>query len=271
MIKRWLALALCLWGSPAPAQIIIDAVPGGVAEIPLGPASGEPPQAFFGQRRILVTESGPNWVGIVGIPLSLVPGRYVVQTGVDDNEEPVAYEFTVFPRHLREQPIVKQPELTLESRAAGLEWRETLDADLPLDPPLSEPARPLFGRHYQRSSGESRYLEFVAFNVAADTPIKAPDDGRVDRVEAHQTGTLVWIDHGMGLFTRTGPLTRATVSQGEAVKTGQTIGRVALDATDPPRPLYWSVFLNGTAVNPFLLSDLDKAPLQDPDTGSAAD
>lgn len=271
MIKRWLALALCLCWAPAPAQITIDVVPGGVAEIPLGPASEEPPQAFFGQRRILVTESGQDWVGIVGIPLSLVPGRYVLQTGVDDNKEPVDHEFTVFPRHLREQPIVEQPELTLETRAPRLDWRESLDADLPLDPPLSEPARPLFGRHYQRASGESRYLDFVVFDVAADTPIKAPDDGRVERVEAHETGTLVWIDHGMGLFTRTGPLTRVAVAQGDTVNTGQTIGRVALDTAEPPRPLYWSVFLNGTAVNPFLLSDLDKAPLRDPDAGAAAD
>lgn len=261
MFSRGLLLAACLWWLPASAQITIDAVPGGIVEIPLGPVSEEPPQAYFGQRRILVTASGQEWVGLVGLPLSLMPGHYVVRTGVDDSEEPVAYEFTVFPRRLREKPVVEKPDLMPHIQRGDLAWRESLDAHLPLAPPLAAPARPLFGRHHQASPGESRYLDFVVFNVVSDTPVSAPGGGRVDRLETREDGTFLWIDHGMGLFTCTGPLTRVTVEQDDSLEPEQILGRIILDAGDQSEPLYWSVFLNGAAVNPFLLSDLDKAPL----------
>lgn len=270
MVKRALVLVACLYCLPAAAQITIDAVPGGVVEIPLGPVSEEPPQeAYFGQRRVLVTASGPDWVGIVGLPLSLVPGHYVVRTGIDDNEDPVAYEFTVFPRRIREKPVIEQPDLIPATQPGDLPWRESLDTELPLLPPLAAAARPLFGRHYQESNGESRYLDFVIFKVTSDTSVSAPGGGRAHRLETRPGGSFLWIDHGMGLFTRTGPLTSTTLEPGDTLEPGQSVGRIVLDTADRAVTLYWSIFLNGTAVSPFLLSDLDKAPLEGPGPESA--
>jgi len=271
MNSRGLVLLCCLWWVPmsVPAQITIDAVPGGIVEIPLGPVSDAPPKAFFGQRRILVTPSGPEWVGIVGLPLSLVPGRYVVRTAVDDDPDPVAHEFTVFPRRTREQPMIERPDLAPSPRAGDLPWRSSLDAELPLAPPLTVPAQPLFGRLHRNSTDDSRYLEFVVFSVTTDSPVAAPGGGRVQRTESLEAGVYVWVDHGMGLFTRTGPLTRTSVSPGDPLQPGQTLGRIILHSADRPGSLYWSVFLNGTAVNPFLLSNLKRAPLPDPAPGAS--
>jgi len=268
-LGRSALVLLALWCPPAGAQLTIDAVPGGVVEIPLGPLSGDTPQAFFGQRRVLVRASGSEWVGVVGLRLSLLPGRYVVRTGLDDHQDPVAHEFTVFPRRVEERPLIRALEPPPDTGPVDLAWRDTLAATLPLAPPLALPAQPVFGRHLQRPDGGSQRVDFVVFEVASDTGVKAPDAGRVAAIRTHRSGVYVWIDHGMALFTRTGPLSRAAVSPDDAVETGQSLGRLALDEHGTPRTLYWSVFLNGAAVNPFLLSDLDRAPL--PEAGPGPD
>jgi len=264
---RRLALLLYLWCWPAVAQITIDTVPGGVVEIPLGAVSEPVPQAFFGQRHILVMPAGPRWVGLVGLPRDLVPGRYVVRTGLDDANAPTIYEFMVLPRHSGGPPLAGQETLPPAADPGRLEWRQTLEASLPLRPPLASAAKPLFGRHHHEPGGASRYLDFVVFEAAVDSQVMAAGNGRVDSLESYDSGVFVWIDHGMGLYTRTGPLSRTALNPDDPVEAGQSIGRIILDTADQPRALYWSVFLNGTAVNPFLLSNLSRAslPARQPD------
>jgi hypothetical protein len=63
----------------------------------------------------------------------------------------------------------------------------------------------------------------------------------------------------MGLFTRTGPLSAITRQTNEPVEAGRPIGRLVLDNADEPRNLYWSVFLNGAMVDPFLVSSVRRS------------
>lgn len=257
MIEKCLMAATLLWWAvTAGAQVTLDAVPGGVTEIPLAPVDEPRPDAYFGLKRILVMQFGPQWVGLVGLPLDMVPGKYVIQVRSEEKEEPIVHEFTVHPRRINEQVPVQLPDMPLQIPKIDLAWREPLDARLPLNPPVSAPATPTFGRYQRISDSESVYLQFVTFRVDADTSVAAPGNGRVAAVRSHDTGTFVWIDHGMALFTCIGPMTRTTVKQGDRIELGRNIGKLVLDTMDEPRFLYWSVFFNGTAVNPFLVSDL---------------
>jgi len=256
---RVLCLAGLLLAAPrAGAQFIVDAVPGGVVEIPLAPAAQPRPEAYFGQRRILVTQFARRWVGLVGLPLNLTPGSYLIQVKAPDSEKLEPREFTVYPRRSTGQSVVALPGPPVAAPEQGFVWREPLDAELPLGSPVALPARPVFGVYREAASSEPAYADFVSFQIAADTPVTAPDAGRVAGVARRESGVYVWIDHGMAFYTRIGPLTAAALDPSDTVEAGQPIGRVQPDEQDTPQILYLSVFLNGAAVNPFLVSEIDK-------------
>lgn len=257
-------VGILLWAPAAPAQVVLDAVPGGLVEIPLASSDRARPQAFFGQRRILVMEFANRWAGLVGLPLSLLPGRYIIQVKLEENEDMEAREFTVYPgRRTREPPVdLRGPPpdvLALEPS-----WRETLDAELPLDAPVPLPADPLFGQYRLNGSPGSGRVAHVAFTVPGDMPVNAPDAGRIASTTVHETGTYIWIDHGMGLFTCVGPVSGTGLQESDPVDAGQVIGRIVLNEDEQPAPLYLSVFLNGTAVNPFLIADIRENGVPEP-------
>lgn len=263
------ALALLLASPAAPAQFIIDSIPGGLAEIPLAPLEQEQPKAYFGQRRLLVTEFARRWVALVGLPLDLVPGTYVLQLDTADSEALEAREFTVFPRRREGSGEADLPGPPAELNAPDLSWREPLQAGLPLQSPVDLPAKPVFGRHRPASrTGEARAgrADFVAFTVTRDSTVRAPQAGTVAALATHKTGVYLWIDHGMSLYTRLGPLSSAAAAPSATLRPGQPIGRILLDEDETPRELYLAVYLNGTAINPFLIFELD-APGDDRLTG----
>lgn len=259
-LGRALCIAALLLAAPgASAQYILDAVPGGLVEIPLATTDEARPEAYFGQRRILVTPFGRRWAGLVGLPLSMVPGTYVIQVKPADSETREDREFTVYPGRTDGRALVTLPGPPPDALQTEFEWREPLDAELPLNPPVFLAAQPTFGRYRQAADARPSYADFVVFNIVRETRVRTPDAGRIAAMAAHESGTYVWIDHGMSLYTRLGPLTDTTLSPSDPVAAGQSIGRVRLDEDETPQPLYLSVFLNGAAINPFLISEIEKA------------
>jgi len=269
---RALCLAGLLLGSPsASAQFILDAVPGGLVEIPLAARDQPRPEAWFGQRRILVTTFARRWVGLVGLPFSLVPGSYVIQVRLEDGADMEARSFTVYPGRDTGRSSAAPAGVPSRPPQQELAWRETLAAELPLQAPVPAPAMPSFGRYHpapEAGSAEPDYADFVAFAIAADATAGSPGAGHIAAATAHDSGTWLWIDHGMGLYTRVGPLSNPSVQPADTVTAGQPVGRIRLDENDTPRMLYFSVFLNGAAINPFLIADLDRSAA-DGDAGAA--
>lgn len=270
---RALCLAVLLLGSPsASAQFVLDAVPGGLVEIPLASRDQPRPEAWFGQRRILVTTFARRWVGLIGLPFSLVPGNYVIQVRLEDGADVETRPFTVYPGRETGRSLVARVGAPDPPPQLALAWRETQDAELPLQAPVPAPARPTFGRYHptqDTGSGEPDYADFVAFSIAADATAGSPGAGRIAATSTQEAGTWLWIDHGMGLYTRLGPLSSTSVQPAEAVAAGEPVGRIRLDDNDTPRALYLSVFLNGAAINPFLIADLDRSGADD-GAGAAA-
>ena len=84
------------------------------------------------------------------------------------------------------------------------------------------------------------------------TPIYATADGTVDRAEWNNGGygNLVEIDHGHGIQTRYGHLTRYIVSAGQHVKRGQLIAYMGSTGRSTGSHLHYEVRLDGKAVNP---------------------
>jgi murein DD-endopeptidase MepM/ murein hydrolase activator NlpD len=102
------------------------------------------------------------------------------------------------------------------------------------------------------------------------TPIYATADGIVDRAEWFGGyGNMVEIDHGKGIATRYGHMSRVAAREGEKVKRGELIGYVGSTGRSTGNHLHYEVRIDGHAVNPmpFLQSAgyLMAATAQNPD------
>ncbi len=94
------------------------------------------------------------------------------------------------------------------------------------------------------------------------TPVRATADGRVEMAAPNgDYGNLVVIDHGYGLVTRYGHLSRFAVWQGRDVKRGDLLGFVGATGRATGPHLHYEVLANGKLINPMQL--LSGKSLQD--------
>lgn len=83
------------------------------------------------------------------------------------------------------------------------------------------------------------------------TRIYATADGTVSRSQwVNGYGNLVEIDHGRGIQTRYGHLSKALVSPGQKVRRGDLIALMGSTGRSTGSHLHYEVRLNGKAVNP---------------------
>ena len=84
------------------------------------------------------------------------------------------------------------------------------------------------------------------------TPIHATADGIVSTAGYNSGGygNLVKIDHGRGIETRYGHMSKMTVRAGERVTRGQLIGRMGSTGRSTGSHLHYEVRIDGRAVNP---------------------
>jgi len=83
------------------------------------------------------------------------------------------------------------------------------------------------------------------------TPVYATADGVVDRAQwASGYGNLVELDHGKGIQTRYGHLSKILVKPGQRVKRGDLIAKMGSTGRSTGSHLHYEVRLDGRAVNP---------------------
>lgn len=100
------------------------------------------------------------------------------------------------------------------------------------------------------------------FACAVGTPVVAPAPGVVlrDRTEIDYGGLKVCIDHGRGLFTTSGHLSRSFVTVGQKVSRGEVIGLSGASGLEfmlffpwvSPH-VHFNTWLNGTPMDPFAI------------------
>ena len=82
-------------------------------------------------------------------------------------------------------------------------------------------------------------------------PVQAPADGVVTEVAYHEdVGNMIQIDHGHGVSTFYGHLSKSLVRMGAPVKRGDRIGYVGNSGRSTGSHLHYAVLLNGVPVNP---------------------
>ncbi|MFN0038147.1 MAG: hypothetical protein ACKVP2_01365, partial [Burkholderiales bacterium] len=95
----WIAGVLSLCFLPiAAAQVFAElpepeSVPGGIAIVAVGSAAEAAPRVEFQGNRVLVARQFDTWHAIVGLPLSLSPGRHTLTvTTMDGTESSPTFE-----------------------------------------------------------------------------------------------------------------------------------------------------------------------------------
>jgi murein DD-endopeptidase MepM/ murein hydrolase activator NlpD len=83
------------------------------------------------------------------------------------------------------------------------------------------------------------------------TPVYATADGIIDRAErAGGYGNMVEVDHGKGIATRYGHLSKILVTSGEHIHRGQLIALMGSTGRSTGPHLHYEVRIDGHAVNP---------------------
>lgn len=99
------------------------------------------------------------------------------------------------------------------------------------------------------------------FSAPTGTPIYAPSDGKVTRVDSRSAGygKHIRIDHGYGYVTLYAHLSEYNVRRGQQVKRGDVIGFVGNTGRSVAPHLHYEIRKDGTPVNPinFYYGDLN--------------
>src|SRR4051794_39679153 len=178
--------------------------------------------------------------------LGIDPKRIQAETGVGGPYEPVDTASTA----TNADPNFKalfQSWKKLESLEQGT---VAIPSALPLQQAFNFTSS--FGVRSDPFKGRAAMHPGVDLAGPVGTPIYATADGIVDRAEWNSGGygNLVEIDHGHGIQTRYGHLTRYIVSNGEHVKRGQLIAYMGSTGRSTGSHLHYEVRLDGKAVNP---------------------
>jgi len=108
-----------------------------------------------------------------------------------------------------------------------------------------------FGSRSDPFNGNRRMHQGVDLPGALGTPIYATADGVVSRAEwAGGYGNLVEINHGNGLETRYGHMSKIIAQPNERVRRGQLIGLMGSTGRSTGSHLHYEVRIAGNAVNP---------------------
>lgn len=144
-------------------------------------------------------------------------------------------------------------------RALFLSWKKMDQIEREV---ISVPsARPVPGKHITFTSAygvrsdpfRGRAAMHAGIDLAGPigTPVYATADGIVDRAQwANGYGNLVEINHGKGIQTRYGHLSKILVKPGQRVKRGDLIAKMGSTGRSTGSHLHYEVRLDGRAVNP---------------------
>ncbi|MCX5820743.1 MAG: peptidoglycan DD-metalloendopeptidase family protein [Deltaproteobacteria bacterium] len=108
-----------------------------------------------------------------------------------------------------------------------------------------------FGRRISPFGSGTEFHKGIDIATRIGRPVQAPADGIVAEVAyQHDLGQMVQIDHGHGVSTLYGHLSKAAVRSGMTIRKGDRIGYVGNTGSTTGSHLHYTVMLNGVPVNP---------------------
>ena len=136
---------------------------------------------------------------------------------------------------------------------------------LPLSKPIPDAAvTSRFGRRIDPFLGRPAMHTGIDFRASAGHPAKATAGGTVITAEySGGYGNMVEIDHGNGITTRFGHMSRIDVTAGQVVSEGTVVGRAGSTGRSTGPHLHYEIRIDGAAIDPmrYITAGAEIAPL----------
>lgn len=150
--------------------------------------------------------------------------------------------------------ILQGIESRLTAARSDVDRRNALAAATPSIWPAHGWLSSSVGRRTDPINGGDDFHQGLDISADAGSPVYATADGTVTTAKREGAyGNLITIDHGYGLETRYGHLSRYDVKAGAKVKRGDVIGRVGSTGRATGPHLHYEVRVNGRLLNPLQL------------------
>jgi murein DD-endopeptidase MepM/ murein hydrolase activator NlpD len=145
-------------------------------------------------------------------------------------------------------------ERKLDEVRPGVERREALAAATPSIWPVAGWLSSAYGNRRDPFTGSPDFHPGLDISADHGEPVRATADGLVVIARTNGNfGNLVTLDHGFGIATRYGHLSRFAVAEGQRVRKGDMVGYVGATGRATSPHLHYELMLNGQAANPLRL------------------
>lgn len=142
----------------------------------------------------------------------------------------------------------------LNSVRRGVERRQALAAATPSIWPVPGWLSSGYGTRRDPFTGGQDFHPGLDISADYGQPVHATADGTVASAAANGSyGNLVVIDHGYGLSTRYGHLSRFAVTPGQQIHRGDVIGYVGSTGRSTSPHLHYEILVNDRLTNPLRL------------------
>jgi murein DD-endopeptidase MepM/ murein hydrolase activator NlpD len=213
--------------------------------------------------------------GLLGVDLEKAPGEYELKvTGQTASGEKISCSAQVAVRKGRfateslqvgKQFVEPSPEQVKRADEEGQKLREIFDRETPERLWDGRFRIPLDGVTAGTNFGKRRILNGVPRSPhtgvdlpgATGTQVHAAQRGKVVLAEElFFAGNAVVVDHGLGIYTFYAHLSEISVKVGDAVETGDVLGKVGATGRVTGPHLHWGLTVEKARVNPLLLVKL---------------
>jgi len=142
----------------------------------------------------------------------------------------------------------------LTSVRASVESQQALARSTPSIWPLAGWLSSGFGTRRDPFDGTSDFHSGLDIAATKGAPVRATADGTVKAAAFNGNyGNAVLVEHGFGISTRYGHLSRFAVRAGQEIRRGEVIGYVGSTGRATGSHLHYEILLNGQAINPLRL------------------
>lgn len=226
-------------------------------------------EGSLGGQHLAFFPYGAEYAALAGVDLETKPGRVRWRIGLVDGAgtpRKAAGTLTVkaggFPVQrltLPEAMVTLDPETERRAANEAVRLRGLYDTVTPERLWRGPFTRPVAGRKPGEGFGARRVINGrprmphsgIDFSADRGTPVVAANRGRVALLgEFFFAGRLVALDHGLGLYTLYFHLDGVSVTEGQVVERGQTVGTVGTTGRSTGPHLHFAAQLGRARVNP---------------------
>lgn len=225
-------------------------------------------EGTFNSKKVYFNPSKESLKAIVGIDLSVVPGKYEMEISAAGNTMRRSVRVVRKKYGLQRLTLPKDMvELTPENEARVEREQHKMSAIWPNESELvwaGNFSNPLEGEIVTQF-GVKRIINKIPKNPHSGVdvsgkegdPVHAPNNGIVALVDDQfYSGNSVVLDHGQGIYTMFFHLSKILVSAGQKVKKGEVIALVGSTGRSTGAHLHWGARVQGAKVDPLELIKL---------------